>query len=111
SLGPRRQRDLVRDVVEAAPAVGPLGDQSAVVERVDEACRPQEAREAIWLVRPLREGHRVVTAPAGTWGEVDLAVLRPRGRTLGLVVETKAVASFGIDRVQERHPLCDGDFK
>ena len=50
-------------------------------------------------------------AVGGAGREVDLTVLRPGHRALGLVVEAVAVCPGGVGRVQERDPLPDGDLE
>ena len=103
--GLAREPDPVGGVAEGAVGAGCLGEQLAVVERVDEARRAQEVGEAVGLVGPFRRADRVVAAGAGAGREVDLAEPRPGRGALGGAVEVVAVAAHRVDRVEEGDPL------
>src|SRR5260221_6829426 len=50
-------------------------------------------------------------ALGGAGGEIDLPVLGPGRGALVAAVEAMLVAAGGVDRVEERHPLGDGDLE
>ncbi len=111
ALGLPGEPHAVGDVAEGAAAARLAREQPAVVERVDEARRAQEVGEPVGLVGPFRIGDRVVVAVPRPGGEVDLAVLGPAGGALGRVVEVVPVHAARVDRVEELHPLADGDLE
>ncbi len=103
--GHGREPHPVVGVAEDPVGVGGLGEELAVVERVDEARRPREVGEAVGLVGPFRRADRVVAAGVGAGREADLPEPRPGRRALGRAVEVVAVAAHRVDRVEEGDPL------